>query len=300
MTEEECMLSICCTTYNHEQFIAQTVQSFLMQKTNFKYEIIVSDDCSTDRTLHVLKDLERRHGDKMKVLSARQNMGAHYNMIKTAKSCRGKYVAVCDGDDYWTDPLKLQKQVDFLEQNPEYVICCHYTRVIDVENNTLHLNPKPVPLVYTYHDLLVGKQAETKTATVVYHNIAAVNQIFEKPWYVKCYAGDKLFKLFATFNTGRKIYVLPEVMSCYRNHIGGVWSMIRNDARMEMVISDFNIIIKNFAYQAVHKKKLLLLYAKRYLVFEIMRFRIRKAYNTMKYLLPAVTFIATSITSAGN
>ncbi|MDO3644405.1 glycosyltransferase [Mucilaginibacter sp. L3T2-6] len=291
MKEDEWMVSICCTTYNHEKFIAQTVESFLMQKTDFKYEIVVSDDCSTDQTLQVLKTYKQAYPDKLKVLAAPQNTGAHRNMIKTATACKGKYVAVCDGDDYWTDPLKLQKQVDFLERNPEYVICCHYTRVIDADNNTLHVSPNPVPLVYTYHDLLVGKQAETKTATVVYRNIPAVNQIFEKPWYVKCHAGDKLLKIFATFITGRKIYVMPEVMSCYRNHTGGIWSMIRNDARMEKMISDFNLIITNFTYQTVHKKKLLLLYVKKYLLFELRKLRVAKAYNTVRYLLRAVPFV---------
>jgi len=297
MREENVMVSICCTTYNHEKFIAQTVESFLMQQTNFEFEIVISDDCSTDGTLKVLKTFEQKNPGKIKVLSAKKNMGAHPNMIKTADACKGKYIALCDGDDFWTDAGKLQKQVDFLEQNPDYVICCHYTRVIDSNNNTLHVSSNPVPLVHTYYDLLVGKQVETKTATVVYHNIAAVNQIFQKPWYVKCYAGDKLLKLFATFNTGRKIYVLPEVMSCYRNHTGGVWSMIKTDARMEMMISDFNLIIKNFAYQAVHKKRLLLLYIRRYLLFELKRFRILKAYNTMRYLLQAflVIFIVNDI-----
>jgi len=285
------MVSVCCTTYNHKQFIAQTIESFLMQQTNFQFEIVVGDDCSTDGTSAVLETFKKKYPTKIKVLSPPKNMGAHYNTIKTANTCKGKYIALCDGDDYWTDPYKLQKQVDFLEQNPEYVICCHYTRVIDINNNTLHVEPKPVPLIYTYYDLLVGKQVETKTATVVYHNIAAVNQIFQKPWYVKCYAGDKLLKLFATFNTGRKIYVIPEVMSCYRNHTGGVWSMIRTEARMEMMISDFNLIIKNFSYRAIHKKRLLLLYVKKYLLFELKRRRINKAYNTMKYLLQPLLVI---------
>jgi hypothetical protein len=78
---------------------------------------------------------------------------------------------------------------------------------------------------------------------------------------------------------------MPEVMSCYRNHAGGIWSMIRNEARMEMVISDFNLIIRRFRYRGMQKKMLLLLYLKRYILFEIGRFRLRKAFDTVKYLL---------------
>jgi glycosyltransferase involved in cell wall biosynthesis len=285
MIEQDLMVSVCCTTYNHERFIAQTVESFLMQQTNFPFEIVIGDDCSTDRTSEILRSFKEKYPDKIKVITPEKNVGPHLNMVNIAKACKGKYLALCDGDDYWTNPYKLQKQVDFLEQNPEYIICCHYTHVIDMEGNTIHVDPNPKPLIHSYHDLLTGKQVETKTATVVYHNIPEVHQLFQKPWYFSCFAADKLLKLFATFNTGRKIYVMPEVMSCYRNHAGGIWSMIKVEARMEMVISDFNLIIKHFTYRGIQKRKLLLLYMKRYILFELRRHRIRKAYDTVKYLL---------------
>jgi glycosyltransferase involved in cell wall biosynthesis len=283
--KEDLIVSVCCTTYNQKQFITQAVESFLMQQTNFQFEIVIGDDCSTDGTSKVLKSFIEKYPAKIKVISAKKNVGAHKNMIDTVKACKGKYLALCDGDDYWTDPHKLQKQVDFLEQNPEYIICCHYTRVIDTEGNTKYVDSNPLPLVYSYHDLLIGKQEETKTATVVYHNIPEVHQLFQKPWYFDCFAADKLLKLYATFNTGRKIYVMPEVMSCYRNHVGGLWSMIKYEARMENMISDFNLIIKQFSYRGIQKKRLLLLYIKRYILFEMRRLRIRKVYNTIKYLL---------------
>jgi glycosyltransferase involved in cell wall biosynthesis len=283
--KEDLIVSVCCTTYNQKQFITQAVESFLMQQTNFQFEIVIGDDCSTDGTSKVLKSFIEKYPAKIKVISAKKNVGAHKNMIDTVKACKGKYLALCDGDDYWTDPHKLQKQVDFLEQNPEYIICCHYTQVIDTEGNTKYVDPNPLPLVYSYQDLLIGKQEETKTATVVYHNIPEVHQLFQKPWYFDCFAADKLLKLYATFNTGRKIYVMPEVMSCYRNHVGGLWSMIKYEARMENMISDFNLIIKQFSYCGIQKKRLLLLYIKRYILFEMRRLRIRKVYNTVKYLL---------------
>jgi glycosyltransferase involved in cell wall biosynthesis len=284
-TDQDLMVSVCCTTYNHEKFIAQTVESFLMQETNFRYEIVIGDDCSTDKTSEILRSFKEKYPDKIKLIYPEKNLGAHLNTINSAKACEGKYIALCDGDDYWTNPHKLQKQVDFLENNPEYIICCHYTHVIDIDGNTLHIDPNPKPLEYTYHDLLIGKQVETKTATVVYHNIPEVHELFQKPWYLNCFAADKMLKLFATFNTGKKIYVMPEVMSCYRNHVGGIWSMIREEKRMEMVISDFNLIITRFRYRGMQKKMLLLLYLKRYILFELGKHRLRKAYATVKYLL---------------
>jgi glycosyltransferase involved in cell wall biosynthesis len=285
MVKQDLMVSICCTTYNQEQFIAQTMESFLMQITNFKFEIVIGNDCSTDGTLEVLKKYIEKYPSIVKVITPEKNIGPHYNMIDTVAMCKGKYIALCDGDDYWTNAYKLQKQVDFLEQNPDYVMCCHYTRVIDNDDNTLYVDPNPLPLVHTYSDLLAGRQEETKTATVVYHNSMAVHQLFQKPWYLKCYAADKFLKIFATFNTGGKIYVMPEVMSCYRNHSGGIWSMIKVEARMEMVISDFNLIIKHFKYRRIERLTLLLLYVKRYILFELKRHRIRKAFDTVKYLL---------------
>ncbi|MCC8426383.1 glycosyltransferase [Mucilaginibacter sp. UR6-11] len=279
------MVSVCCITYNHKKFIGEAIDSFLMQKTKFPFEIVIGDDCSTDGSSDMIKGYAEQYPDIIKFFPGKKNAGAHNNFRNVVRHCTGKYIALCDGDDYWIDQYKLQKQVDFLEQNTDYVICCHYTRVIDSNYNTLHVDPNPVPLVHTYQDLLIGKQTETKTATVVYHNIPEVNQIFDKPWYFDVFAADKLFKIFATYITGRNIYVMPEVMSCYRNHVGGVWSMIKSNARKDMVISDFNLIIRHFNYKRLQKMKLLQLYLKRDILFELQRFRIRKIYNTLKYLI---------------
>jgi len=285
MKDAEMTVSICCITYNHEKFISQAINSFMIQETNFKFEIIVGDDSSTDNTLKIVRLFSNKYPGKIKIVSSPQNMGIHHNLINCSKLCKGKYIALCEGDDFWTDPHKLQKQVDFLENNPDYVICCHYTRVINADNRTLYVNPKPVPLIHTYHDLLAGKQEETKTATVLYRNIPDLYNLFSTPWFFNCYAGDKIFKLFATHHTGKKIYVMPEIMSCYRNHEGGIWSMINTKVRMERMISDFNLIIKHFTYPAFQRKKLLLLYVRRYLLFELRNMQVRKAYETVKYLL---------------
>ncbi|RZL44149.1 MAG: glycosyltransferase [Pedobacter sp.] len=282
--KDNLMVSICCITYNHKPFIAQTINSFLMQKTNFKFEIVIGDDCSTDGTTAIIKEIQSMHPGRINLLHAPKNMGAHENMRNVLRHCNGKYIALCDGDDFWTKPEKLQKQIDFLEDNLEYVICCHYTKVIDTSFKTLYVHPSPKPLVHTFHDLLIGKQVETKTASVVYRNLPATNQIFQKPWYDEVFAVDKLLKLTATYYTGGKIYVMPEVMSCYRNHIGGIWSMVKAEARMEMVINDFNLIIRHFNYRGIDKIRLLLLYLKRDALFELKRKRFKKVFKTVAYL----------------
>jgi glycosyltransferase involved in cell wall biosynthesis len=278
-------VSICCITYNHKKFISQAINSFLMQETNFHFDIIVADDCSNDGALDILKTFSDKYPDKIKLISTEKNLGTHGNLMNCLKFCTGKYIAICEGDDYWTDPLKLQKQVDFLENNSSYVICCHYTRVINENGKTLYVHPNPVPIEHTYYDLLAGRQEETKTATVVYRNTLGIHQLFTTSWFTNCYAGDKIFKLFATSYTGGKIFVMPQVMSCYRNHSGGVWSMISTKTRMERTVSDFYLIINHFTYPALQKRRLLMLYVRRYLLFELRNRQVRKAFNTVKFLL---------------
>lgn len=282
--KDDIIVSICCITYNHSEFIAQTLQSFLMQRCNFKFEIIIGNDCSTDNTGDIIREIQAKNPGIIHLLDYPKNLGAHENMRNVQKMCKGKYIALCDGDDYWTDPLKLQKQVDFLEKNLEYVICCHYTRVINTEQQTLYVDLAPKPLVHSFYDLLVGKQVETKTASVLMRNLPETKLLFDQSWYKQVFAVDKLIKLMATYHTGGKIYVIPEVMSCYRNHTGGVWSMIKVEARMDMVINDFNLIIRNFNYRRIHKMRLLFLYLKRDALFEMRRKRYKKVLDTVTYL----------------
>ena len=107
------LLSIASITYNHEQFIAQAIESWLMQKTSFEIEIIIGEDCSTDNTRAIIEKYRKLHPDLIKLIISESNVGMMPNFIRTLAACRGKYIALCEGDDYWTDPYKLQKQVDF-------------------------------------------------------------------------------------------------------------------------------------------------------------------------------------------
>jgi glycosyltransferase involved in cell wall biosynthesis len=112
-------VSICMITYNHEPYIKQAIEGVLMQKCNFPIELIIGEDCSTDKTRQICKDFELKHSE-IKLLPSETNIGMMQNFIKTLQACTSKYIAFCEGDDYWTDPYKLQKQVDFLESNADY------------------------------------------------------------------------------------------------------------------------------------------------------------------------------------
>ena len=126
--ESSPMVSICCMTYNHAHLIRKALDGFLMQKTSFTFEILVHDDASTDGTTQILREYEKRYPGLIRLIVQEKNLFSAtgvYPVINLYRAARGRYIAECDGDDYWTDPLKLQKQVDFLKANPDFVMCHH-------------------------------------------------------------------------------------------------------------------------------------------------------------------------------
>lgn len=135
-------VSIIMITYNQEQYIEQAVESVMMQQTDFPFKVFVGEDCSTDRTAEILKDLEKKHPDNLKVIYRPENLGGGINFLETSLFAEGEYVAVLEGDDYWVCPHKLQKQVDFFDKNPDHAICFSRTEVYH-----LGINPNKVHLV---------------------------------------------------------------------------------------------------------------------------------------------------------
>lgn len=121
------LVSLCCTTYNHAPYIRKCLDGFLMQKTSFPIEILIYDDCSTDGNQEIIKEYEAKYPDLIFPIYATENQFSKGVVVDffSYRRARGKYITMCEGDDYWTDPLKLQKQVDFMEANPEYSVCFH-------------------------------------------------------------------------------------------------------------------------------------------------------------------------------
>ncbi len=130
MADTSKMVSVFMITYNHEKFIAEALDSILMQKTDFDFDIVIGEDCSTDATRRIVLEYSRKYPDKIKLLLHNANIGFISNLMYVLEACTGKYVAMCEGDDYWTDPFKLQKQVDFLEANKEYILATHGYRIV--------------------------------------------------------------------------------------------------------------------------------------------------------------------------
>lgn len=217
-------VSVCIVTYNHAPFIAEALDSVLMQRTNFDYQIVVGEDESSDGTREIVADYAARFPGKIKALFHSRKDVIHYrgrptgrfNFMQTLKHCTGDYVAMLDGDDFWTDPNKLQQQVDFLDANKDCVICTHdvVKRFLNGKE-VLWTNPASS---YGFVDLLALKYYPP-TCSVVYRN----HLIKELPeWFARVMVGDfPLHLLNARFG---RIAHLPNVMATYRHHPGGLWS----------------------------------------------------------------------------
>ncbi len=211
------LVSICCITYNHEKFIAEALDSFLMQQVAFEYEIVIGEDGSTDGTRKICEDYQRQYPDKIRLLPFTDNMGALKNVIKTLEAGKGKYIAFCEGDDYWTEHLKLQKQVDILEENPGYSMVFSDRKIVN-ENGEELGESNYTKEVYSLKDIINGFIPATQT--IVFRNNKTLVNFFS--FQQGIYSGDRFLSYFcAQFGN---IYRLSEVTAAYRDSGSGVWS----------------------------------------------------------------------------
>lgn len=212
-------VSVLMITYNHEKYIAQALDSVLMQEVDFDYEIVIGEDCSTDGTREIVLAYKRRHPDRIRLLLPDGNLGMIGNFIETYRACTGELVAILEGDDFWTSKSKLQKQVDFLEMHPDAAICFTTTRVFYEEKDAPdYLFPEACKEFSDLEDLLLGNFMQT--CSVMFRN-----RLFgEFPqWFLSGVIGDYPLHVL---NAGHgSIGYLPEVMAAYRVHSAGVWSM---------------------------------------------------------------------------
>jgi glycosyltransferase involved in cell wall biosynthesis len=216
------LVDIVMPTYNHERFIAQAIESVLAQQTSFEYRLNIPDDCSTDNTQMIIKDYAQKHPHQIRVLFSPHNIGLLHKdrlIIKALKLCTAKYVALLEGDDYWTDPHKLQKQVDFLEGHPDFAVCGHNVTMFyeDGSKAPANLLPSNHREVSTLEDLLFANIIPTCSA------VFRRGLFGELPdWYHTLRIGD--WPLHIMNAQHGKIRYINEVMAAYRVHPGGMWS----------------------------------------------------------------------------
>lgn len=203
--------------YNHEQFIAQALDSALMQQVNFEYEIVIGEDCSTDSTRDILIRYQQEYPDKIRLLLREKNLGMHDNFIQTFKACRGDYISLLEGDDYWTSPSKLQKQVDFLDAHVDYTICFHNALILFHDGNTNFYHHENWKTFFTLEDILSFNIMPT--ASIMFRQ----GFIHEFPdWIYNVDLVDWILQVILAQHGN--IGYLDEVLSVYRNHPQGNWS----------------------------------------------------------------------------
>jgi glycosyltransferase involved in cell wall biosynthesis len=213
-------LSVAMITYNHERFVGQAIESVLAQKTDFPYEIVIGEDCSTDGTRGVILDFQRRYPERIVSILRERNVGAMQNFSETIAACRGEYVAFLEGDDFWTSLSKLQKQVDFLDAHPDSALCCHRVKFLNETGSAeIDIHPLLSAGSYTIEDQLRTNLVMTSSAVLRRDLIGPIPR-----WFFEMKMGD--WPLFAMVARHGKIELMDEVMATYRVHPGGMWSSL--------------------------------------------------------------------------
>lgn len=239
-------ISVVVTSYNHEKYINQCIDSILNQKGNFEMEIILGDDRSTDRTGEILAKYQKDHPGLFKILTAESNLGITRNLKRCLDACSGDYIAICEGDDYWTDPDKLQSQMDLLEHHPQYSMCFSAFTLYYQEENRFTPFSDQLEIAkneLTIEDLLyknyIGNFSCCMYRASVVHSLPAdLFDMFTVDWLFNMVCGEI-----------GKIGFIRERMSVYRKHSGGAWT--GKDPRDQLVglISLIEVYNKYFLYK---------------------------------------------------
>jgi glycosyltransferase involved in cell wall biosynthesis len=208
------MVSILMITYNHEMFIAQAIESAISQKTTFDFELVIGDDISKDSTFEICKKYQQNYPNIVKLLHYEKNVGVTDNLINVYNVCNGKYVAILEGDDYWTDEFKLQKQVDYLEANTQcslvYTLSKDYYTEKNLFVNTTEKEPNEVDFIYLLH-----QGWYIRTATIMLRKIIDL-----EPWRDVKYSFDYLIHYLCALKGS--LHKINDFTSVYRRHHGGI------------------------------------------------------------------------------
>lgn len=241
--DQSIAVSICCQTYNHKDYIEEALESFLMQKTDFDFEILLRDDASTDGTAEICREYAHKYPDKIKLLAYTENqwqkgVRPFKDNIKRAK---GAYIAICEGDDYWTDPLKLQKQADFLEENEEYNICFSNVKIFEQAINKLIKDnrTREVEATTDISDLAWGNYIHTPS-------VMLRNDFTIPEWFKESPIGD--WPLYMLALKDGKIKKLNEPTAVYRVHGCSYWSGLPPEVRGRKTWIAVKLVYENLIF----------------------------------------------------
>ena len=211
-------VAVCMITYNHANFITQAIESVLSQQASFDFRLYIGEDGSRDGTLEICQDFAKRYPDQINLVTSTQNVGMMNNLLRTYKSCEGEYIAFIEGDDYWTDNLKLQKQIDFLDSDQSYIACFHNVllKMERMNRNEEWLMHKTMPKDTFGTEDILGPWL-IHSASLIFRN---KEKLELPPWFQHCRFGDLAF--FLLLSLKGKFKYLEDVMAVYRRHDGGI------------------------------------------------------------------------------
>ncbi len=223
-------VSVICNAYNHGKYIRDALNGFVMQKTDFRYEVLVHDDASTDNTADIIREFEAKYPDIIKPIYQKENQYSKDVWITDVYQVRrsaGKYLAICEGDDYWTDPDKLQKQYDALESHPEIDICVHASTLVNASDGSVNgtvEHGSEVTVIPVEKVIEGGGDFVSTNSIFVRREILA-----ERRKFVDVCPLDYTYQISGSINGG--MLYLPDNMSAYRVSVPGSWSVTSNKNR---------------------------------------------------------------------
>ncbi len=263
--QNEIMVSVICNAYNHELYIEKALKGFVMQKTNFKFEVLVHDDASTDKTADMIRQYEKKYPELIKPIYQTENQYSKKpGLVSKTQYARvsGKYIALCEGDDYWTDPFKLQKQFDAMESNPGIDICAHTASAINATTNKKinTVMPSKKNCILSLEQVILGGGGFVATNSLFFRSSLNDNI----PEFRKFLSLDGTLQIHGSIRGG--MLYLKDNMSVYQVGIEHSWTdrMSKNKKDLEnhnnKVVEMLNILDKDLGYKYTDtiKKKILL------------------------------------------
>lgn len=235
-------VSVLVLAYRHEKFLRQALDSVLSQVTDFGFEVVVGEDCSPDHTRRIVQEFEQRYPAQLRPIYHPVNVGMGANLRACLAACRGEYIALLEGDDYWTSPHKLQRQVDFLDAHPDFSICFHPVQDQDEDGRPASTPPRQYTQdVYAFEDLLLPIYTVVSTGSTMLRNVLAT-------WPEWLFAAKPIdFALTLLYAEHGKAKLLPEAMSAYRMHPGGIWSGTARHLNIQSYLRMYEQLERHYA-----------------------------------------------------
>jgi glycosyltransferase involved in cell wall biosynthesis len=284
------LVSICVQTYLHENFIEECLNNILCQQTTFDFEILLGEDCSNDKTRQICISYAEKYPEKIRLflhrpenkISVNGALTGNFNFFYNFFSARGRYIAVCEGDDFWGDPLKLQKQFDFMENYPSYSICYHGFKIVDehskvIESKKAFSIKKDLTATELMHPI-----SHPGTLTIFFRN--ALEKVPEEA--VKVVTLDIfIYSLLGQHGNGK--YLSEIKPAFYRTHSSGMWSAIDLDKKLTLKIISYKMISSYYRRIGLNKSSRffdkIIFKTKGYLIYwHLKNFRFKKIIPLLK------------------